>query len=286
VRGIVLAGGTGSRLHPLTLAVSKQLCPVYDKPMVYYPLSTLMLAGLREVLVITTPQDGPAFQRLLGDGSRLGMWIDYAAQERPEGLAQAFLIAEKFLAGDKAALVLGDNLFHGAGLDASLRSLVEVEGGHIFGYEVADPSAYGVVEVDASGQVLSIEEKPTEPRSSYAVPGLYFYDETVVERARQVRPSHRGELEITELNRLYLADGALRATLLPRGTAWLDTGTFSSLRQATEFVSVVEERQGLKIGCIEEVAWRNGWIDDGDLQAIAEPLEKSGYGNYLLGLLR
>lgn len=286
MRGIILAGGTGSRLHPATLAVSKQLCPVYDKPMVYYPLSTLMLAGVREVLVITTPHDRAAFERLLGDGSALGMRIDYATQPRPEGLAQAFLIGEQFLAGDKAALVLGDNLFYGAGVGRHLAELSGVTGGHVFGYEVANPSAYGVIEVDATGRVLSIEEKPEHPRSHYAVPGLYFYDERVVEVAHRVRPSARGELEITEVNRLYMEAGELRATLLPRGTAWLDTGTFDSMVAAAEFVRVIEQRQGLKIGCIEEVAWRNGWICDDDLARLAASLDKSGYGRYLAGLLR
>ena len=285
MRGIILAGGTGTRLHPLTLAVSKQLCPVYDKPMVYYPLATLMLAGLREVLLITTPHEGEAFRRLLGDGSQLGMRIEYAVQARPEGLAQAFLIGADFLAGEKAALVLGDNLFYGTGVGTALAAHTRVRGGHVFGYEVADPAAYGVIEVDDSGRVLSIEEKPASPRSHYAVPGLYFYDETVVDRARAVRPSARGELEITELNRLYLEDGELRATLLPRGTAWLDTGTFDSMVAAAEFVRVIEQRQGLKIGCIEEIAWRNGWVDDDGLRTLAEPLRRSGYGEYLLRLL-
>jgi glucose-1-phosphate thymidylyltransferase len=285
VRGIILAGGTGTRLHPVTLGVSKQLCPVYDKPMVYYPLATLMQAGLREVLVITTADDGPAFRRLLGDGSRLGMRLEYATQQRPEGLAQALLIGADFLDGASAALVLGDNLFHGAGLGESLREHTQGSGAHVFGYQVADPGAYGVIEVDGDGRVRSIEEKPTRPRSWFAVPGLYFYDETVVDKARRVRPSPRGELEITDLNRLYLEEGSLTATLLPRGTAWLDTGTFDSMVAAAEFVRVIEQRQGVKIGCIEEVAWRQGWIDDDALRRLAEPLAASGYGTYLLGLL-
>jgi glucose-1-phosphate thymidylyltransferase len=284
VRGILLAGGTGSRLYPITQAVSKQLMPVYDKPMIYYPLSTLMMAGVREVLVVTTPGDQAAFQQLLGDGTRLGMRIEYAVQPYPEGLAQAFLIGEDFLDGEPAALVLGDNIFYGAGLGTALSRLPAPDGGHVFAYHVANPQDYGVVEFDAEGRVLSIEEKPAKPRSSYAVPGLYFFDGDVVDVARGITPSRRGELEITAVNEHYLRQGRLTVTVLDRGTAWLDTGTFASLRQATEFVSVVEERQGLKIGCIEEVAWRNGWLDDDGLRRAAEPLAKSGYGDYLLGL--
>ncbi|MGY1746364.1 glucose-1-phosphate thymidylyltransferase RfbA [Blastococcus sp. SYSU D00695] len=285
MRGIILAGGTGSRLFPITQAVSKQLMPVYDKPMVYYPLSTLMMAGVREVLMITTAGDQAAFRSLLGDGSRLGMRIEYAVQERPEGLAQAFLIGADFVGDQPVALVLGDNIFYGAGLGTALGRLPAPEGGHVFAYHVANPQDYGVVEFDDAGRVLSIEEKPTAPKSSYAVPGLYFYDSSVVEVARGITPSARGELEITAVNEHYLRAGSLTVTVLDRGTAWLDTGTFASLRQATEFVSVVEERQGLKIGCIEEVAWRQGWLTDTELQAIAEPLAKSGYGAYLMGLL-
>ena len=285
VRGIILAGGTGTRLYPITQAVSKQLMPVYDKPMIYYPLSTLMMAGIREVLIITTPGDQAAFRALLGDGSRLGMRLEYAVQPRPEGLAQAFLIGAEFLAGESVALVLGDNIFYGAGLGTALSRLPEPDGGHVFAYHVADPQAYGVVEFDAEGRVTSIEEKPARPRSSYAVPGLYFYDNDVVGIARDLAPSDRGELEITAINDHYLQEGRLTVSVLDRGTAWLDTGTFQSLRQAAEFVSVVEERQGLKIGCIEEVAWRNGWLDDDGLRRAAEPLGKSGYGDYLLGLL-
>ena len=285
MRGIILAGGTGSRLWPITLGVSKQLMPVYDKPMVYYPLSTLMMAGVREVLLISTPDDQEAFRRLLGDGSRVGMRIEYAVQPRPEGIAQAFLIGEEFLGGQSAALVLGDNIFYGAGLGTALARLPEPAGGRVFAYHVANPQDYGVVEFDAGGRVLSIEEKPRAPKSSYAVPGLYFYDASVVDVARALQPSARGELEITAVNDHYLREGRLTVTTLDRGTAWLDTGTFTALRQATEFVSVVEERQGLKIGCIEEVAWRQGWIDDDGLRRIAEPLAKSGYGSYLLGLL-
>ncbi len=285
MRGIILAGGTGSRLYPITQAVSKQLMPVYDKPMVYYPLSTLMMAGVREVLVITTPGDQAAFRALLGDGARLGMRIEYAVQERPEGLAQAFLIGADFVGDPPVALVLGDNIFYGAGLGTALGRLPAPDGGHVFAYHVANPADYGVVEFDRDGRVLSIEEKPAQPKSSYAVPGLYFYESSVVEVARSIRPSARGELEITAVNEHYLHQGRLTVTVLDRGTAWLDTGTFASLRQATEFVSVVEERQGLKVGCIEEVAWRQGWLDDDGLRRAAEPLAKSGYGDYLLGLL-
>jgi glucose-1-phosphate thymidylyltransferase len=285
MRGIVLAGGTGSRLHPLTVAVSKQLLPVYDKPMVYYPLSTLMAAGIREILVIATPVDAPAFERLLGDGSRWGMRIDYAVQPRPEGLAQAFILGADFIGGDKVALVLGDNIFHGTGLGTHLATLTDVEGAHIFGYHVADPASYGVIELDAHGCPVSIVEKPTQPRSNLAVPGLYFYDNDVVDIARSVVPSARGELEITSVHAEYLRRDRLEVTVLPRGTAWLDTGTFVTMMQAGEFVRVVEDRQGLKIGCPEEVAWRNGWIDDAQLSALATDLTKSGYGAYLHGLL-
>ena len=285
MKGLVLAGGSGTRLHPVTLAVSKQLLPVYDKPMVYYPLSTLMMAGVREVLVITTAGDQEAFRALLGDGSRLGMRIEYAVQPRPEGLAQAFLIGADFIGNHAVALVLGDNIFYGAGLGTALGRLPDPDGGHVFAYHVANPQEYGVVEFDADRRVLSIEEKPAAPKSSYAVPGLYFYESSVVDVARGIRPSARGELEITAVNEHYLHQGRLTVTVLDRGTAWLDTGTFASLRQATEFVSVVEERQGLKIGCIEEVAWRQGWLDDDGLRCAADGLGKSGYGDYLLNLL-
>jgi glucose-1-phosphate thymidylyltransferase len=281
MKGIVLAGGTGSRLWPITRGVSKQLLPVYDKPMVHYPLATLMAAGLREVLVITTPEDSTAFERLLGDGSDLGMTIRYAVQPKPEGLAQAFLIAEEFLAGDAAALVLGDNIFHGPGLGTRLRDLRQVDGGHVFAYRVANPSEYGVVEFDEHGRAISIEEKPAAPRSRYAVPGLYFYGSDVVDVARSIRPSARGELEITAVNDHYLREGRLSVTVLPRGTAWLDTGTFAMLHAAGDFVRVLEERQGMKVGCVEEIAWRNGWIDDTQLLALGASLEKSGYGAYL-----
>ena len=281
----MLAGGTGSRLWPITRGVSKQLLPVYDKPMVHYPIATLMSAGLREVLIITTPEEQAAFQRLLGDGAELGMRFSYVVQPKPEGLAQAFLLGEDFLAGDAAALVLGDNIFHGYGLGGHLRHLTDVEGGHVFAYQVANPREYGVVEFDEQGAVLSIEEKPAKPKSRFAVPGLYFYDRGVVDIAKQIRPSARGELEITAVNDAYLQQGRLHVTVLERGTAWLDTGTFASLQAAGEYVRVLEDRQGVKVSCLEEIAWRNGWISDEDLLALAEPLRKSGYGEYLAGLL-
>jgi glucose-1-phosphate thymidylyltransferase len=287
MRGILLAGGTGSRLWPVTQAVSKQLMPVFDKPMVYYPLSTLIMAGIREVLVITTPEDQAQFQRLLGDGSRLGMRLDYVVQERPDGIAQAFLLGEEFIGDEPVALILGDNIFHGVGLGRRLRddAGADFTGGRVFAYAVADPKAYGVVEFDDAGRAISIEEKPERPKSRYAVPGLYFYDNRVVEITRKLKPSDRGELEITGVNAAYLADGDLRVSVLDRGTAWLDTGTFTSLVSAAEFVRVIEERQGLKIGCVEEAAWRAGFIDDAHLRELAGPLEKSGYGTYLLDLL-
>jgi glucose-1-phosphate thymidylyltransferase len=284
MRGIILAGGTGSRLHPITRGVSKQLVPVYDKPMVYYPLSTLMLAGLRDILVITTPEDAAAFVRLLGDGSQFGLSLSYVVQPEPDGLARAFVLGAAHIGTDAAALVLGDNIFHGPGLGTRLHRFHGIDGGAVFAYRVSDPTAYGVVEF-AEGKAVSIEEKPKVPRSNYAIPGLYFYDNDVVEIARGLRPSARGEYEITDINRTYLEQGRLRVEVLARGTAWLDTGTFDSLLDAANYVRTIEERQGLKIGVPEEVAWRMGFIDDEQLCRLAEPLVRSGYGSYLLGLL-
>ena len=286
MKGIILAGGSGTRLHPLTLAMSKQMMPVYDKPMIYYPLSTLMMAGIHEILIISTPHDLPNFKKLLGDGSNIGCQFSYAEQAIPNGLAQAFVIGEEFIGEDNVALVLGDNIFFGANMHELLQSNTNPDGGVVFAYHVSDPERYGVVDFDSNFKALSIEEKPLEPKSNYAVPGLYFYDNSVVEIAKNIKPSARGEYEITDVNKVYLEKGKLKVGILSRGTAWLDTGTFNSLMQAGQFVQVLEERQGLKVGCIEEIAWRQKFISDQQLRDLAEPLKKSGYGDYLLGLLK
>jgi glucose-1-phosphate thymidylyltransferase len=286
MKGIILAGGSGTRLHPLTLAVSKQLMPVYDKPMIYYPLALLMSAGIKEILIISTPHDMASFQKLLGDGSQLGCDFQYEIQAEPNGLAQAFVIGEKFIGKEKVALVLGDNIFYGTGMGRLLSENIDVEGGMVYAYHVSDPERYGVVEFDENMKAISIEEKPLQPKSKYAVPGLYFYDNSVIEIAKNLKPSHRGEYEITDINAEYLKQGKLQVSILNRGTAWLDTGTFASLMQAGQFVQVIEERQGLKIGCIEEIAYRLGFIDKEQLQKLAAPLVKSGYGTYLLNIIR
>ena len=285
MKGIVLAGGTGSRLWPITWGVSKQLLPVYDKPLIHYPISTLMLAGIREILIITTEQDQDSFKRLLGDGRNYGVTFSYATQKNPDGLAQAFIIGESFIGKDKCALVLGDNIFHGDSLGTQLKALTDIEGAHIFAYKVKDPERYGVVEFDKSGKVISIEEKPNKPRSSYAVPGLYFYNNSVIDIAKSVKPSARGELEITSVNQSYLGSGKLNTTVLDRGTAWLDTGTFESLNDASAFIQIIEERQGQKVCCLEEVAWRNSWISDAELLARADEYKSSPFAEYLRGLL-
>jgi len=285
MKGIILAGGSGTRLHPLTIAVSKQLMPVYDKPMIYYPLSTLMLAGIREILIITTPDDQAGFKKLLGDGSQLGCRFEYVVQPSPDGLAQAFILGEEFIGDDAVALVLGDNIFYGSGMGTLLKNKANPDGAVVFAYHVHDPERYGVVEFDENHSVKSIEEKPAKPKSNYAVPGLYFYDNSVVKHAKAIKPSPRGELEITDLNRVYLEQGKLEVGVLDRGTAWLDTGTFDSLMEAGQFIEVLEKRQGLKVGCIEEIAYRNGWINDEQMQALANKYKKSGYGLYLENIL-